>query len=241
MANTYFHFKQFTIYQDKTPMKVCTDACILGAWAAHWLNNKNITPANILDIGTGTGLLALMMAQETAANVTAIEPGLAAYEQATENFIVSPFAERVTAIHTRLQDFITPNKFDVIIVNPPFYESDLVSPNPAINEVRHSVTLGFRELATGIGQHLSDKGFAFILIPYSRNVDLVVAMKTNGLYPVAILHIRQSTHHDFFRSITLFSRNKEKSSTKNELVIHSDKREYTEDFTRLLKPFYLKL
>ena len=125
MSNTYFQFKQFTIHQDKCAMKVCTDACMLGAWTAGKLGGSGIN--NILDIGCGTGLLSLMLSQKINASIDAVEIDADAAKQAGENISASPWAANIRVIHTSLQEFMPKKKYDLIICNPPFYENDLRS------------------------------------------------------------------------------------------------------------------
>src|SRR5688572_30396977 len=128
MANNFFQFKQFIIYQDKCSMKVCTDACIFGAGIANIISNSESRISNCLDIGTGTGLLSLMIAQKTSALIDAIEIEEDAFNQAKENFSNSSWSQRLRAFHTDVKHFNSPLKYDFIISNPPFYQNDLISP-----------------------------------------------------------------------------------------------------------------
>lgn len=125
MANSYFQFKEFTVRQERASMKVCTDACLFGAYAANQL--IFINPAECLDIGTGTGLLSLMLAQKIPANIDAVEIEYASYSQAKGNFEHSPWREQLNVFHTDINQFQSEKKYNCIISNPPFFEKDLKS------------------------------------------------------------------------------------------------------------------
>ena len=135
MANSWFQFKQFTIKQDRSGFKVGTDGVLLGAWA-------DISGSDtVLDIGTGTGLLALMLAQRSDAKITAIEIDLASFEQAGENILDSPWSKRITLIHSPLQKFTTEDKFDLIVSNPPFFQDSLRPTSGSLGISKHDILL----------------------------------------------------------------------------------------------------
>jgi tRNA1Val (adenine37-N6)-methyltransferase len=152
-------------------MKVCTDACLFGAWVADKLNKKEINPKKIFDIGCGTGLLSLMLAQKTSVNIDAIEIDAEAFLQATENVAISPWKDRVNIFHGPLNQFAVHEKYDFIICNPPFYENQLKSDNEGRNAAMHSTTLSFLELTNAIKNNLSNTGQAAVLIPFTRVAD----------------------------------------------------------------------
>lgn len=222
-------------------MKLCTDACILGAWSAEWLLKHGTAIHNILDIGTGTGLLSLMLAQRVPGNITALEPHVEACTQAMENVKASPFADRITVKPTRLQDFDAGPAFDIIISNPPFYENDLKSPDSGINAARHEQNLNFTELCEGLQARLSATGLAFILIPYTRGKIFLEQANKNGLFLKEMLNLRQTPSHPYFRSIMIVSPIETPETKVQELSIHDAERKYTGEFVELLKPYYLKL
>lgn len=162
MPKKYFDFKKFRIYQDQCAMKVCTDSCLFAAWI------DATKCKNILDIGTGTGLLSLMLAQRTNAKITAIEIDMDAYQQAKLNIYTSPFLYSISVIHTSLQDFITiPNltKFDGIVCNPPFFASHLKSKNISLNNAKHDTSLTLQNLAQAIEILLVPEGFFWVMLP----------------------------------------------------------------------------
>lgn len=161
MASNIFRFKQFTIRQDNAAMKVGTDSDLLGALSA--------TGSRILDIGTGTGVLALMMAQRCPdATVTAVEIDDDAVKDAQFNFDASPFADRITLHHTSFQDFLSEDKagmYDSIVCNPPYFDKSLECPTLGRTRARHSSSLPFRTLAEGAYQLLQDEGVFTVCIP----------------------------------------------------------------------------
>jgi tRNA1Val (adenine37-N6)-methyltransferase len=240
LSNTYFSFKQFTIHQDRCAMKVCTDACLLGAWTAKKIEEANLHPQNILDIGTGTGLLSLMLAQKTAAVIHAIELNEDAAAQAKENFDKSKWKGRLFLFHTSIQQFPPAIKYDWIISNPPFFEDDLQSDNVAKNAAKHDTTLTLAELLKAIKIHLDEDSFASLLIPWHRTAYLEVLAETEGLFIKDMLLIRQSPKHGFFRTLVIISK-KEFPGQTGELTIHDEHRNYTPAFIKLMKEYYLKL
>lgn len=162
MPKDYFDFKKFRVFQDQCAMKVCTDSCLFGAWIEVINSNK------ILDIGAGTGLLSLMVAQRTKAQITAIEIDKSAFEQAKFNFENSIFNSNLTVIHISLQQFLLKQElpiFDTIICNPPFFKNYLKSNNLSINHAKHDIGLTLQDLANAIPILLSEKGIFYVLLP----------------------------------------------------------------------------
>lgn len=235
--NSFFRFKEFTIYQDKCAMKVCTDACVLGAWAD--VENAE----NILDIGTGTGLLALMAGQRnTKANIDAVELDPEAFFQASDNVAKSPFHSRIEVINAAIQEFNPAKKYDCIITNPPFFQSDLLSPKVQKNQAHHSTSLSFDELLLAIGTLLSEQGRYNILLP----VDEAQIFTRKALNLGWILVKKLTLYHDKskkpFRQIMTFKRNylSDNQNVGDALYIYEeDSKIYSSDFKQLLKDFYL--
>ena len=161
MANGYFQFRQFTVHQQHCAMKVGTDGTLLGAWA-----RVSEGSCRVLDIGTGTGLIALMMAQRyPEALVTAIDIDESAVLQAQENVSASPFADRINVLKADVLTFDDTEKFDSIVCNPPFFEDSLTCPNPQRTEARHTVTLGYRQLMESAFRLLRNDGRFSVIIP----------------------------------------------------------------------------
>jgi tRNA1Val (adenine37-N6)-methyltransferase len=238
MANQYFKFKQFTVHQDRCAMKVCTDACIQGAFTARHLSERPV--AQILDIGAGTGLLSLMLAQETAARITGIELDEAAAQQAGENFAASPWADRLQITQGDIRSLPSQQAYDFIISNPPFYEADLRSGDALRNQAMHATELDYTALLAAIGARLTPEGSCSILLPYQQFRTFCMQAAEAGLYPGRILDIRQSARHGYFRSVGIFSR-RQLEPEMEAMAIHDNGNVYTEYFTNLLKAYYLYL
>ncbi len=238
MPNNYFQFKQFTITQDKCAMKVCTDACLFGAYIAEEIQQHPVF--NILDIGTGTGLLSLMLAQKTSTQIDAVEIDRQAYEQAEENIGQSKYSKSITAFHCSIADFLPDNKYDVIISNPPFFEDDLLSANEKNNSAKHNSTLTLQQLLNNIDRLLNATGFFAVLLPHHRsNYFEEEAAKLNFHLTKKNL-VKQTPQHNYFRAILIFSRSKS-IAQKIELTIKNEGGDYSEEFIELLKDYYLYL
>jgi tRNA1Val (adenine37-N6)-methyltransferase len=240
MSNTYFKFKQFTIHQERCAMKVCTDACLLGAYTANTLHEGPLAVQNILDIGTGTGLLSLMLAQKSAAQIDAVELNAAAASQAKENFIQSPWADRIQLFHGSIQQFVSSNKYDLIISNPPFFENDLKSTHAIKNDARHDTGLTLLELVSVVKEKLSAEGRAFILLPHQRIPYCKTILEPLDLFINEIVNIQSGPQHTANISILLLCNQKSIYKEKT-LLIHDGQRQYTAAFIALLKDYYLKL
>lgn len=234
MSNSYFQFKQFRIQQDKTAMKVCTDSCILGAYAP-------VSDAKqILDIGTGTGLLALMVAQRSQAQIDAVEIDKAASGQATENVTESPFSDRIRVHSSSIQAYSVRcrKKYDVIISNPPFFTNHLKRKEFNQNVALHSESLQLSELAI-IASYLLDKEGSFIvMLPVYETNLLEAAAEEVNLYPFEKLHILEKYKGRQLRIITSFAFNTQPCVEKT-LYIKTNEGTYTQDFISLIQPYYL--
>jgi tRNA1Val (adenine37-N6)-methyltransferase len=219
-------------------MKVCTDACLFGAWVAHKISSKKISPKNILDIGCGTGLLSLMLAQKSAADIDAIEIDDDAFLQASENIALSSWKDRMKAHHQSIIDFHSPEKYDLVISNPPFYENDLLSADEGRNKAMHNAALNFESLSASIKNNLSESGIAAILLPYHRVATFEKALNSEGLFIHEKMNVAHSPKHPFFRSMLMIGFEKV-NMQENNLVIRNKQNEYSEDFNFLLKDYYL--
>jgi tRNA1Val (adenine37-N6)-methyltransferase len=235
MANDCFSFKQFTICQNKSAFKVGTDSVLLGASA-------DITGAeSILDIGSGTGLLSIMIAQRCDAFITGIEPDDDSFIQACENVNSCKWHKRINVIHTRLQDFNPEQvKFDLIVTNPPYFIDSLKNPEPRRSAARHSDSLTSDDILSSASKLLEEDGRLQLIMPYVEgNVFIAEAIKY-GFYCNRILKIKPLPSSDIRRLILTFSRFKEKA-TENFLTIeHGKRHEFTEEYINLTKDFYLK-
>ncbi|WP_324677719.1 tRNA1(Val) (adenine(37)-N6)-methyltransferase [Hymenobacter sp. GOD-10R] len=240
MANSYFQFKQFRIEQDQCAMKVCTDACVLGATA------DVASATRLLDIGTGTGLLALMVAQRNpSAYIEAVEIDEAAAAQAAANIAASPWASRLTIHAQSLRAFAAtqPAAFDHILCNPPFFRNALRSPDAARTTARHTAddTLAFEEITEFAHRFLTPDGKLTVLLPPPEMQQFERAAAVASLYPVSRLVVHHRAGSKPLRHITTFS-HQPQAITQQNLAIYADHAEvYSDDFQRLLSPFYLYL
>lgn len=232
--NSYFQFKQFTVHQQWCAMKVCTDSCLFGAFvAAHYAGTR------VLDIGSGTGLLSLMLAQAWDANITAVELDTNACEQSKQNFAASPWQERLNIIQGDITTVALPQAFDLIISNPPFFENDLRSDDHGKNAAKHDTTLTLDALIHTISTHLSPDGKFALLLPYHRKEACINIAKAKGFYPEHIVSVRQTPAHHFFRVMMVFS--KTETAVQEETIVIKENNMYTSRFTELLQPYYLNL
>lgn len=241
MANHYFQFKQFTVNQETCAMKVCTDACLQGAYTAAYLHG---TPGihRVLDIGAGTGLLSLMLAQQLPdAAITGIELDPAAAGQAEANYAASPWQQRLQAVETDAKHLPVGTPYDFIITNPPFYESDLKSSDQLRNQAMHATTLDYSDLLQVIDQQLSPTGQFSVLLPYIPFADFVSLAQQAGFFLREVLHVKQSEQHGYFRSVGIFGREAGICDQHTLSIREADKKTYTPAFIALLKPYYLFL
>lgn len=218
-------------------MKVCTDACILGAWFAE----KIPTYSYILDIGCGSGLLMMMLAQKSRADIHGIEIDLPSFKQLKENISHSKWKDKLKAFPGDARTYAFPGNYDFIISNPPFFENDLPSYDESEQVAKHSKLLTLEELLKVIDRNLSRDGSFGILLPFHRHQYFIDLCRQQGFWLSEQLLVRQTPGHDYFRSILHFKRHSDNFSPRHELVIQDEKAGYTPEFTELLKDYYLYL
>jgi tRNA1Val (adenine37-N6)-methyltransferase len=242
LPNSYFQFKQFTVHQNKCALKVCTDACLFGAWTAQVLHPTQSREQQVLDIGSGTGLLSLMLAQQWRnATIHAIELDANAYQQTKENFAASPWPQRLTAIHTDASHYTSATKYDCIISNPPFFENDFRSAQENKNAAKHDTTLTLDTLLHCIRRNLSSDGRFAILLPYHRTQYFESLAASHQYFPEKKLYVQQTPAHNFFRTMIMMSNQQQEATETTAMSIHDEQGEYTASFTALLKEYYLYL
>ena len=194
----------------------------------------------MLDIGTGTGLLALMATQRNpTALVDAVEVDDTAFEQAVENVVASPFANRVKVVHGRIQAVESANLYDRILTNPPFYTNHLRSPDPALNRALHTDELPFDELLMAVIRLLKGDGQWWVLLPPYETEKLTKLAKTVGLVPFKRLLLRHQATKPVFRAITGYSYNQSLIQEETLDIREADGKTYTPEFKALLRDFYL--
>ncbi|PLX23788.1 MAG: tRNA (adenosine(37)-N6)-methyltransferase TrmM [Marinilabiliales bacterium] len=235
MPNDYFKFKQFTIYQDRCAMKVGTDGVLLGAWA----NCENAK--TVLDIGTGTGLIALMIAQRSKALIDAIEIDNEAVSQAQENVDKSVWVERINIINQSFQTFqgSVDSTYDLIVSNPPYFQNSLFAPDQKRTNARHNANLELEELIIGTKKLLNQDGNFTVILPYLEGNMFIVKAAELGLYCIRQTKVLPKPNREPKRLLLEFAHIK-KPLVEQEIIIELNKRhEYSEAYKNLTKDFYL--
>jgi tRNA1Val (adenine37-N6)-methyltransferase len=235
MANQYFQFKQFLINQGKAAFKVGTDGVLLGAWA-------DVDGANqILDIGTGTGLIALMLAQRSKATITAIEPDHDSFEQASGNVEISLWSERIRVLNKDLVTFTTESKhkFDLIVSNPPYFINSLQNPDPLKSATRHTTSLTMIDILNASNSILAENGKLVLILPYVEGTLFIAEASSFNLYCNQIVKIKTYPAGPVKRLLLEFGTKKE-ILKESFLTIEQGKRHvYTDAYIDLTKDFYL--
>ena len=234
-----FQFKKFSVNQDKCAMKIGTDSVLLGAWCP--IDNN---PFSVLDIGAGTGILSLMLAQRSnAEQIDALEIDDDAYEQCVENFENSPWSDRLFCFHAGLDEFVDEpeDEYDLIISNPPFYAEDYKTDNSQRDLARFQEAMPFEELIDAAQLLLSENGIFAVIIPYKEEERFIELCTQVELYPIKVTRVKGSHTTPIVRSLLAFKRFELSTLTADELVIEINRHEYTNDYINLTKDFYLKM
>ena len=234
-----FQFKQFAVNQDQCAMKIGTDGVLLGAWAPI-----DTRPNSILDIGTGTGIIALMLAQRCdAQQIDALEIDENAYENAVDNFESSPWSDRLFCFHAGLDEFVEEpeDEYDLIVSNPPFYVEDYRSDNAQRDLARFQEAMPFEDLVEAAALLLSENGVFAVIIPFKEEENFLELAKEYELFPIKITRVKGTHETQIVRSLLAFRRYELAVLTADELVIEINRHEYTDDYIALTKDFYLKM
>ncbi|HIE46087.1 MAG TPA: methyltransferase domain-containing protein [Flavobacteriaceae bacterium] len=219
-------------------MKIGTDGVLLGAWTSI-----NQSPYSILDIGTGTGLIALQLAQRSSAGlIDAVEIDNNAFEQTVENFELSNWSDRLYCYHASLSEFVDEieDKYDLIVSNPPFYTDNYKSDNDSRNKARFTDSLSFEELTKSASSLLSENGIFSVIIPFKEENKFIELAKNHNLFPNRICRVKGNIESNIKRSLMEFTFTK-KEITLTSLIIEIDRHQYTEEYKSLVKDFYLKM
>jgi tRNA1Val (adenine37-N6)-methyltransferase len=236
MANGYFQFKQFTVHQQHCAMKVGTDGTLLGAWAL-----ASDSPCRILDIGTGTGLIALMMAQRyPQAKVTAIDIDDGAVRQAKENVSASPFVDRINVIKADVLTFEEEEKYDSIVCNPPFFEDSLTCPDPQRTEARHTVSLGYRQLMEAAFRLVKDDGCFSLIIPSDCRERLESEAHLRGFFLSRVCSIQTTPKKAPKRYMIELSKQPVNEVDTTNGILESSPQVRSDWYRELTKEFYIK-
>ena len=236
MSNNFFRFKQFTVFQDCCAMKVGTDGVLLGAWAEAYKRN------NVLDVGTGTGLIALMIAQRnTNATIDAIDIDEGCVMQAKRNISESPFSNRVNVEKSSFQDFAArnDNKYDLIVSNPPYFHNSLKSPNLHRNYARHTDSLSFYEIISDGVSLLTESGSISLILPYEFKTSVLMHAKTVGLFAKRITNVFPLPHKPAKRFLIEFGMS-DTECVEDNLIVELSRHKYTDEYNALTNEFYLQ-
>lgn len=236
MSRDSFTFKQFVVQQGRCAMKVGTDGTLLGAWAVLERND-----GRILDIGTGTGLMALMMAQRyPEARVTAIDIDAAAVEQANENVQDSPFTERIQVSQADVNAFETLEPYDAIVCNPPYFDKALTCPDNQRTQARHTLTLSYRQLMAAAWRLLSDEGLFSVIIPNDYFQQMESEAHLAGFFQTRIYGVRTVVGKPIKRYLIELRKHPKKELIKKDVMIESAPNVRSEWYQELTKDFYIK-
>jgi tRNA1Val (adenine37-N6)-methyltransferase len=236
-----FKFKDFSVHQDKTAMKIGTDAVLLGAWCS-----LGEYPDAILDIGSGTGVISLMLAQRSdAMTIDAVEIDAGAYEQTVENFELSDWGDRLFCYNASFVEFAEEmaedeEQYDIIVSNPPFYTDNFETENEARNKARFTSSLSFDGLLKGVSKILSPTGIFSVIIPFKEEENFVSLATTCKLSLNKVCHVKGNENTEIKRSLLAFSF-EQKNIEKKVLVIEKERHQYTDAYINLTKDFYLKM
>ena len=235
--NNYFQFKQFRIHQDKTAMKVNTDGVLLGAWT-------DITGAKTaLDIGAGTGLISLMIAQRSNAIITGVEIEKYAAEEANQNIQNSPWKNRISIQHTSFQDFAASaqNKFDLIVSNPPFFSNCVKNTNPHLSIARHNHLLPFEDIIDGAKKLLSENGMLSLILPADSAKEFIGKASIESLFLTRFTEVKPFPNTEPNRCLMEFVKVQVTLQKSEMSVFDETRKNYSDEFKILARDFYLKL
>lgn len=234
MAEACFKFKEFSVWHDKCAMKVGTDGVLLGAWA-------DVCGAKrILDVGTGTGLVALMLAQRSDAMIYAIEIDSDAAQQAKENAGRSPWSDRVTVVEADFREYVPDKQFDLIVSNPPYFVNSLKSPDASRSMARHSNSLSCYDLIEGVSKLLSADGIFALVIPADLSTLVKQTALQYNLHPCKQLDIRTKPDATIKRTLIAF-RFGAQCCCAEEILVELNRHVYSPEYISLTKDFYLKM
>jgi tRNA1Val (adenine37-N6)-methyltransferase len=234
MSNDYFQFKQFIIHQGRSAFKVGTDGVILGAEASVSGVRK------ILDVGAGTGLISIMLAQRSDAEIDSIEPDEESYNELVENVRQCKWSSGIRCLNTDLQNHSPGYRYDLIVSNPPYFRDSLINPDTRKSRSRHTYSLPPEVLLRGVGRLLEDDGRFEVIMPYAEgNVFIAEAVEFN-LFCYKIMKIKPLPSSEIRRMVLGFSRKKQKPVEKFLTIEHGKRHDFTEEYRNLTKDFYLK-
>ncbi|MEI6754151.1 MAG: tRNA1(Val) (adenine(37)-N6)-methyltransferase [Paludibacter sp.] len=236
MPNPYFSFKQFTVFQGRCAMKVGIDGVLLGAWTSVE------GCKNILDVGTGTGLIALMLAQRTEALIIGIDIEKDAVDQAIENVKNSPWKEQINILEQSFQDYANTSneRFDLIISNPPYFVNSLKAPTENRSTARHTDSLSHRELIENAMKILSPIGRISLILPLNEGIECIRIAKSLRLFCSKRVNVYPKRNGEIKRLLLEF-KTAQAETEVTPLIIEESRHQYSAEFTEIAKDYYLKL
>lgn len=236
MANDYFQFQQFTVRQSRCGMKVGTDGTLLGAWA-----QAPAGQCRILDIGTGTGLIALMMAQRfPEAHIVGIDIDADAVSQARENVMESPFSDRITIQQCDVLQFDDTDGFDAVVCNPPYFVDSLTCPDEQRTTARHTVTLSFEGLAKAAFRLLKTDGLFSVVIPTDNRSSMETAARMEGFFLSRVCLIKTTPQKEPKRQLIEFRKSPVNKIDTKEEAIQISPNQRSPWYQQLTQAFYIK-
>ncbi|MEI6880280.1 MAG: methyltransferase [Bacteroidota bacterium] len=234
MRNTHFQFKQFALLQDKAAMKLGADSVLLGCFT-------NVEGAErILDIGTGTGILALMMAQKSNAQIDAVEIDQEAFKQAEQNANESIWNDRIRIHHSAIQNFSSTNKYDLIISNPPYYRNakNMGIENEKRALARHDKDLSFEDLCKEAYRLMKNEGMFWLILPHQEGLEFIQIAKQHNLQLLHLINIKPKPEKELNRLILAFGKSN-KTYLESTFTIYQSNGIATDEYVELTKDFYL--
>lgn len=243
MSRPNFRFKQFEVWHDKCAMKVGTDGVLLGAWCPLTMSCR----AHVLDIGVGSGLISLMLAQRLSCiqptisfAIQAIDIDAGAVEQSLLNFAQSPWAGHLASVRMALQEYQSTEKFDVIVSNPPYFQSSLKNPDQARATARHTDSLSYEELIRHAARLLAEHGTLALILPSEAEKEIIALAEEHSLYPTHITYVHSKPGKVAKRILIAFARSANSQlPITNTLYIESATSPRSKEYQELTNDFYL--
>ncbi len=233
---SHFNFKKFTIYHDRCTMKVGTDGVLLGAWA------KVDAADNILDIGSGSGIISLMLAQRTSPSILidAVEIETEDAQQARENILQSPWYQRIKMHQDAIQNYHPDKKYDLIISNPPYFQNSFKPPDPKRGSTRHTVLLPFTDLIVSVKRLIAHHGTFNVILPYQEGLEFIHIATQSKMYCTRQWSLRTRQEKQIERWLLEFS-NQNSGKEEGEMILYDASNKWSEAYKQLTKDFYLNI
>jgi tRNA1Val (adenine37-N6)-methyltransferase len=234
-SGTYFHFKQFTVRHDRCAMKVGTDAVLLGAWV-------DVSGAeNVLDIGTGSGVITLMLAQRTtdSVKIESVEIEKSAAHQAAENFRDSPWSSRIAVHQLAAQDYFPAIRFDLIVTNPPYFNKSLQPPDKVRHQVRHTASLSYEHLLSTVTRLLTSQGRFDVILPFQEGIVFTELAAGHGLFCKRRYHFRTRKEKTIERTLLEFTTHAQ-NIDEGEILLYENGLDWSTSYRSLISDFYIK-